>query len=71
MGPTFLESLWITVYSRAFDRMWLERSQSGGASTITDADLGERAALEADAACVNLPGATLADLQAAIALLKP
>lgn len=68
---TFLESLWIAVYSRAFDRAWLERSQSGGVSTITDADLGDRAALEADAACVNLPGATLADLQAAIALLKP
>ena len=71
MPPTFLETLWINVYARAFDRMYLERSQSGAGTTITDADLGERAATEADAACVNLPESTLADLQVYIALLKP
>lgn len=70
MGPTFLETLWINVYARAFDRMYLERSTMP-TSTISDADLGERAAAEADLACVNLPEATLADLQVAIALLKP
>jgi hypothetical protein len=71
MELTFLETLWINVYSRAFDRMYLERSQSAGYATITDAMLGERAAAEADAACVNLPGVSLAALQGAIALLKP
>lgn len=71
MEPTFLETLWINMYGRAFDRMYVERSQSGGASTITEAMLGQRAATEADAACANLPEATLADLLAAIELLKP
>ena len=69
MGPTFLESLWIAVYARAFDRMWLERS-SAPASSITDADLGDRAAAEADAAVVNTPGSSLAALQTIIAGLK-
>lgn len=68
MGPTFIESIWIAVYAQVFARLKQEASY-GGAQT--DAAIATAAALQADAACSNLPGANLAALQAAIAALKP
>ena len=70
MGPTFLESLWIAAYTKAFDRLWLERSQGMYGTTRTEATIGAQAAEIADAAVVNTPGSSVAALQALIAGLK-
>ena len=68
MGPTFLETIWANVYAAAFARGKQEASYAG---TRSDTAIAAEAAEQADAACANLPGASLAALQAAIAALKP
>lgn len=67
MEPTFLEAIWIAAYARAFDRL---RTANESYPTKTDAQIGALAAEVADAACANLPEATVAAQRAAIAALK-
>lgn len=68
MDPvTFLESVWIAAYAEAFGRIKLEASYG---SSMSDADVGQRAADLADAACANIPGSSVNGIRVAIAALK-
>lgn len=67
MGQTFLESIWIGVYTLVFARLKQEAAYGG---TRTDEQMGVEAAAQADAACANLPEATVTAQRAAIAALK-
>lgn len=67
MAPTFLESIWIGVYTLVFARLKQEASYGG---TRTDAQMGAEAAAQADAACASLPEATVTAQRAAIAATK-
>lgn len=73
--PTFLEVLWSNLYAAEASRQYAAFASAGrpigDMSAEQIAAVGTAAAAFADAMVQATPGATLADLQTAIANLKP
>ena len=73
--PTFLEILWSDLYAAEASRQYAAYVSAGRPIADMSAEqiaaVGAAAAAFADAMVQATPGATLANLQAAIAALKP